>query len=144
MLCLLFHVKETRFVLDTSYVVEVIHRVKPVGLGVQSSYFDGNIDYRGEIIPLVDFCYLYSGERCSFQLDSRIIVLESLDERKIGLLAEGVFEVIEVEPSQFLENRKEIRRNKFLSGYWNTPDGLIKNIDVPLFFNVCYQGSACE
>lgn len=144
MLCLLFHVKETRFVFDTSYVVEVIHRVNPIRGEDDFGYFDGNINYHEEIISLVDFSRLYSGERCGFQLHSRIIVLESLDERKMGVLAEGVIEVVEVEPWQFLENRMEVRKKPYLSGYWNTPTGVIKNVDVPLLFNVCYQGAASE
>ncbi len=140
MLYLLFLVKETQFVLDTSYVVEIIHRINPVDSVSTNQHFDGLINYRGSLIPLLDFCHLYSGERAAPQIHSRIMILESLDDRKIGVLAEGVMKTVEVNRNDFLENSTESKRNPYISGMWNTPIGVVKNVDVPLIFHFCYEG----
>lgn len=142
MLYLLFHVKEARFALDTSYVVEIIHRVNPIDSAIKDQHFEGLIDYRGELIPLLDFCKLYSETPASPKINTRIIILESLDERKIGVMAEDVIKTVEVQRNDFLENVKESKLNPYISGMWNTPAGVIKNVDVPLLFHICYEGAS--
>lgn len=144
MLYLLFHVKETQFALDTSYVVEIIHRINTVDSANGNQCFDGLINYRGELIPLLDFCKLYSGEQASPHIHSRIMILESLDERKIGVLAEGVMKTVEVQRNDFLESSTESKNKPYISGMWSTPNGVIKNVDVPLLFNISVEGGCYE
>jgi chemotaxis signal transduction protein len=143
MLCLLYHVKDTQFLVDTSYVVEIIHRVNTVGSSATPhKNFEGLINYRGQLIPLLDFCFFYSGERAEPRIHSRIIIMESLDERRIGLLAEGVIRTVEVHRNDFLENTIGGENFAYISGLWNTPLGVIKNVDVPLLFDICYEGAS--
>lgn len=139
MLCVLFRVKNSRFALEANYVVEVTHRVNIVDSAEANSHFEGLICYRGELIPLLDFCLFYSGIAAEEAISSRIIVLESLDERKVGLLAEGVVEIARINRGYFVENPLDRKHYAYITGLWHTPTGVLKNVDVPLLFDMCYQ-----
>lgn len=139
MLCLLFYVGKTKFVVDTSYVEEIIPNIHVADPSPAHSIYKGLINYRGELFPLLDFCKHYSGNPTENKMNSRIIILNSLDNRKMGLLAEYVVETMTIDKSWFIENPMDVEECTYISGLWSTPDGVVKNLDVPLLFHICYE-----
>ena len=110
MQAVVFHVGPERYAIDTKSIAEVIPCIpaRPVPATVPALL--GVIEYRGDVIPVLDLCRLFRNEDCPVRLNNRILVCslggaaaqagESGDDsvRLLGILAENVTRVTTLDP----------------------------------------------
>jgi len=109
MQAVVFHVGSERFAIDTKSVAEVIPGIpaRPVPAALDALL--GVIEYRGDVIPVLDLCRLFESGVCPQRLSNRILVCSlptadgSADEpsdacRYLGILAEDVTRVTTLDP----------------------------------------------
>lgn len=109
MLALLLHAGSDRYAVDARRIVEVVPAVPLRAIPAAPPALAGLLEYRGRTIPVVDLSRLLRGEACQALLTTRIAVcdLDAVGQlaaqgpsagRRIGVLAEGVTRLIEVDP----------------------------------------------
>lgn len=95
MLIVLLEIADKKFALEISNILEIIPLVKINSLSHLPKFLAGVINYRGNIIPVVDLSYLINGVYSKKLFSSRIIILEGDKENMIyGVLAEKVTETL--------------------------------------------------
>ncbi len=105
MLMLLFYVGEERYAISCRQVVEVISLVKLQKLSQTPKYVAGLLNYRGDIIPVIDLCELLTKNQYSHKFSTRIIVVNYMSNQQmpylLGLIAEKVTETLNVQETEF-------------------------------------------
>ncbi|MBI4651401.1 chemotaxis protein CheW [Candidatus Desantisbacteria bacterium] len=76
-------------------VAEIIKLVNIVPLPQISDYILGIINLRGEILPVIDLRKLFEISISPFSKETRILIVKT-DDVKIGLVVDGVTEVMEI------------------------------------------------
>jgi len=86
-----------RFALPVRAVAKVLPRtrLKPVPLAPPT--VAGLLPYRGTLTPVVDLCRLTLGRDAQPRRATRIVVVDVGTERLVGLLAEAVLDLIEIQ-----------------------------------------------
>lgn len=102
MLVVLIEIANKKYALEISNILEIIPLVKINTLSHLPKFLAGVINYRGNIIPVVDLSYLVIGVYSKKLLSSRIIILEGDKENMLyGILAEKVTETLTVKEDTF-------------------------------------------
>jgi len=97
-----FSLSGGRYALSVDRVREVLESSKITRLPCQAPYLKGIIDLRGKGVPVIDLRQRFGMERSESTRDSAIVVVEMRadeDTRIVGLLADAVHEVVELDPS---------------------------------------------
>lgn len=101
---LLFQVGEDHYVIPCKRIVEVIPLVKLQKLSQAPTYVTGLLNYRGEIIPVIDLCELLTKNKHSYKFSTRIIVVNYMSEQQtpylLGLIAEKVTETLNIQETE--------------------------------------------
>jgi chemotaxis-related protein WspB len=100
MQAVVFHVGPERYAIDTKSVAEVIPCIPPRPVPSAMDAIQGMIEYRGDVIPVLDLCRLFRNENCPIRLSNRILVC-NLDRgagSQLGILAENVTRVTTLDP----------------------------------------------
>ena len=91
---LVFYVGGDRYALPTDRVVEVVPRAILREVHRAPDYIAGLLNYRGEIVPVIDLCKTICGKPTANAYSSRIITIENptgeTDPPFLGLMAERV------------------------------------------------------
>lgn len=97
MLRLLFNAGGEKYVVESIHVIEIVPHVLLSPLKNCPEAIKGVLNYRGELVPVLDFCMLLTGEPACEFLSTRIVILEDKDQtpQKIGIIAEKVTEAID-------------------------------------------------
>ena len=66
-----------RYAIDTRHIVEVVPMVDLRPMAQAMAWVRGMMNYRGELIPLLDAAVLLGGEPCEPRMSSRIVVLST-------------------------------------------------------------------
>lgn len=109
MQAVVFHVGSERFAIDTKSVAEVIPGIQARPVPAVHDALLGVIEYRGDVIPVLDLCRLFETGECPTRLSNRILVCSlppseetgnaASDEcRFLGILAENVTRVTTLDP----------------------------------------------
>jgi len=134
MLFLLFHVENNVYALETSHVVEVIPIVILRKVYLAPDYMAGLFNYRGVIIPVIDFSYLLKGTPSRFYLSTRIIILNYPNKdntaRYLGLIAEQVTETLNKPDSELVDLGINVPDASYLSQMMIDEKGLIQCIKL--------------
>jgi len=103
MMMLLFNVDCERFAMDVADVVELVPCVTLQHLPKAPDYISGLMNYRGNIVPVVDLGMLVGEGPVRVLMSSRIILTKPVktENRYIGLLAEKVTETKRISPEEF-------------------------------------------
>ncbi len=97
-----FDLAEQCFAIDVSRVEVVLESARITRVPKAMPYLRGVINFRGSVIPVADLRMRFGEGRTASGEGSRIIVLKARvggDELTIGVLADSVREVIELESS---------------------------------------------
>ncbi len=98
MLMLLFYVGDDLYAIDSSQVIEIIPRVMLRRVPHTPDYLAGLLNYRGEIIPVIDLGHLLQGSPCHSCLSTRIIIVNYPSKSgkmvHLGLMAEKVTDTL--------------------------------------------------
>jgi len=99
MLRLVFNAGTEKYAVECFYVLEVIPFVTLISPSKDSDGIQGLLNYRGKLIPILDFCRLLTGKPASKLMSTRIVILEDVNQngQTIGIIAEKVTGLIETQ-----------------------------------------------
>jgi chemotaxis-related protein WspB len=137
MLLLLFRIGEDYYAIESSRVVEVIPQVPLRQLHRVPSYVTGLLNYRGEIVPVVDLCHLIQDTPSKMQLSTRIMIVRSTDATLpcMGLLAEQVIKTLNKPKEDFVQsNSVHMSAAPYLGGVVLDTNRMIQQIHLDRLF----------
>ena len=129
MLVLTFRVGELPYGVAVGKVVEVVPRVPLRPLPHAPEHLAGLIRYRGDAIPVVDLGPLMGVGPSPDRLDTRIILVDAGPRGRLGLVAERVEDVVEVDESRRASGGADVTRAPYLGAVYETDVGLLQLID---------------
>lgn len=131
MLLASFFVRDALYALDATEVQEVIRAgpVTPVQFAPQEVM--GIMNLRGKIVTVVDLGLRIGFPKAALSADSRIFIVQDRDEF-IGLLVDGVDEVVEVEPDQWQPRPLNVtgEQARFMKAVCRSRDHVITLLDA--------------
>ncbi|MFW6358374.1 MAG: chemotaxis protein CheW [Chroococcales cyanobacterium] len=144
MLLLLFYIKDERYALSVQQIVEVVPLVELKAIARSPDYVAGLLNYRGEIIPIIDLCQLMSGNPYSPYLSTRIIIVNYLSKdniaRHVGLVAERVTDTLKVSSTQLIRPEFELNTPEYLGDIITDEQGMIQCLHLqPLLVDLQQQ-----
>ena len=96
---LIFHLGEEIFGLEIKYVIEIIGIQSITKIPESKQYIKGIINLRGKIIPVIDMRLKFGKEEVDYT-DRTCIVVVEIDSVFIGLIVDGVEEVLTIEDEE--------------------------------------------
>ena len=144
MLMLLFYVGGDRYALDTKRVIEVIPRVTLKKVYHAPEYIAGLFNYRGCLVPVIDFCHLINGTPSHPYLSTRIILIncqgsnqsqpqspnEGSITRILGLMAERVTDTLNKSEREFINPGIKVEDSPYLGEMITDEQGMIQFLQV--------------
>lgn len=138
MLLVKFKIGDNYYAIDTDNVVEIVPAITFRPIPGTPDFFVGIFDYHGQIIPVIDVCRLTINTPSILRLSTRVILLNFpfKDKKKIlGLLAEDVTDVIDVEESLFQNTGISSEKAPFLSSVCKYEGQLVQLIQIEKLFS---------
>ncbi|WP_152054438.1 chemotaxis protein CheW [Tautonia marina] len=130
MMILTFEAGGERYGVDVSLVEEVVPRVALRRLPYASSAVVGLLDYRGEVVPVVDLGRLVDALTCEGRFSTRVILFGAYqDGRRIGLAAERVSELAQVSSVDLTTLASPVQRVGYLGPVARIDGQLVQLID---------------
>ena len=132
MLVLTFEVDGSPFAVPVAKVVEVVPRVALRAVPHAPDCFLGLLRYRGGAVPVVDLGLLMGRAACRDRLDTRILLARRVGAGAgalLGLLAERVNELVEVDPARPAMGSTLLLDAPYLGQVFETASGLLQLID---------------
>ena len=132
MMMLLFKVDSARYSLSVADVVELVPYVLLQNLPKAPDYISGLMNYRGNIVPVVDLSVLICERPVKRLMSSRIILIKPVKEEKryIGLLAENVTEAIKIDERSFTDTGVSADTSAFVDKIAMDGAGMIQVVSV--------------
>ncbi len=134
MLFLRFLIRNEKYVIETSKVVEVIPLVQLKHVPRMPSCVAGLCNYRGSPIPVIDLCQLVEVTPSRRFYSTRIVLVNYQDlngEKRIaGLLAERITETIDLDDSRFIGSGVQNQESPFLAEVMTTENGIVQRIEI--------------
>jgi chemotaxis-related protein WspB len=142
MLLLTFIVAGEPYALDVALVIELVPRVELRAIPHAPAYLAGLLGYRGEVVPVIDLGLLLGSSSGADRLSTRIILVKSAPGgqnrkeeetrdpagegvRVLGLIAERVIDLVEVEPEQVTPAPVHLDRAPYLYAIARTDRGFV-------------------
>lgn len=134
MLVLIFYVGETQYAISCKQIVEIIFLVKLQKIAQMPNYVAGLLNYRGDIMPVIDLCELLMKNQYSHKLSTRIIIINFRSKQgkiyRLGLIAEKVTETLTIQETD-LNHSKLLEDSSFYRGeIINAQHGMIPLIKI--------------
>ncbi|MDG3004881.1 chemotaxis protein CheW [Paludisphaera mucosa] len=145
MLLLTFRAAGQRYAVDAARVVEVVPRVRLRPLPHAPAHLAGVLEYRGEVVSVVDVGILLGGPAAAERLSTRIILVDrtppaparprdGADARArapsrrslLGLVAENVDDLAPIDPDALTPSPVSIPDAPYLGGLVETGGGLVQ------------------
>ena len=142
MLVLTFRVGEVPYGVAVGRVIEVVPRVPLRALPHAPAHLAGLIRYRGDAIPVVDLGLLMGDAPGSDRLDTRIILVDAGPRGRLGLVAERVEQVVEVDETRRASGEADVAGAPYLGGVYETDSGLIQLIEPARVPTAAVEGAA--
>jgi purine-binding chemotaxis protein CheW len=123
---LTFMLSGQEYGIDALKVIEVINPVSVTNVPMADQSVIGIMNFRGEVIPLIDLAYLMNLE--SSTLNGKIVVISHKDSM-YGLMVDMVREIIS--PQNYIEASElgEVQL-PFLQSVTQTQTGLVRLLDI--------------
>lgn len=122
-----------QFGIDINRVVEILKAQRVHVLPQLPAFLSGVVNVRGEVIPLLDLRKRFGISPSSTK--ERIVVIRSESE-KVGLLVDGVREIVDLQPGEISEPPSMFRglKTEYLTGIARKGENIIilLNIDTLL------------
>ncbi len=133
MLVLTFQVDQILYAVPVSQVIVVVPRVELREVPHAPRCFLGLLRYRGRAIPVIDLGLLMGRTACVDRLDTRILLVRTTlgetGDDLLGLLAEQVNELVNLDPSQSAMRTPRLLNAPYLGEVYETKTGLLQLID---------------
>lgn len=148
MLLLTFTVAGEPYALDVAAVVELVPRVPLRAVPHAPAYLAGLLEYRGEVVPVVDLGVLLGSHPSGDRLSTRIILVAAARKRtdrddtrnptpdpaamtrRAGLIAEQVIDLIPVAPEQVTPAPVRLDRAPYLNAIARTDRGFMPLVGI--------------
>lgn len=119
---LIFTLGSNHYGIDIKNVTEIIGIQKITPVPELPEYVQGIISLRGKIIPVVDVRMRFKMESIEYN-DRTCIIIVDLGKTSVGLIVDGVADVLSFEDSEILETPGiENENNKFIKGVGRVGD----------------------
>jgi purine-binding chemotaxis protein CheW len=114
---LIFHLANEDYGIEVSYVREIIGVQKITEVPDREDFLKGVINLRGKIIPVIDVRMRFNLEFKPYNERTSIIVLE-VESTNIGLIVDGVSEVLNIPEQQIEASPKTNKgsKSRFVKG----------------------------
>lgn len=128
-----FHIGQERYAQKVNSIIEIIPIVNLNKIPLAENYIKGIFNYRGDPVPVIDLCELYTGNPCIEKMSTRIIIVNHEDGNNqmhtLGLMAEKVTESINMELDEFKSAGINVENAPFLTGVASDEHGLIQLVE---------------
>ena len=132
MLLVTFATGGSLYAVDARHVVEVVPRVDARPIPHAPGYVRGLLSYRGRVFPAVDFGALTGSTPTRPALNTRVIVsrfTRAGGERLIGLVAEDVSRVRDVDPGSAVVPAMSLGAAPYLGAVFRLDEGLVQLVE---------------
>ena len=130
MLLLMFRAGDSPYALDAGQVVEVIPRVDLRPIPRAPAFLAGLLGYRGRVVPVIDFSVLVGAAASPKALSTRLVLIRftgyDREARLVGLVAEDVSHVANLDRSQVVSPPMRLEEAPFLGAVVRHDGGLIQ------------------
>ena len=133
MLFLLFQAGNDAYALDARQVREVIPRVVLRECPGAPAFIAGLFNYRGIVVPVLDFCRLLQQPPCRPRLSTRILLVAGGEpahhrSRLLGLMVESLIKTLEAEEQVFSQAGVAADQAPFLGTIFCDGERLIQRL----------------
>ena len=145
MLLLTFTAAGEPYALDAAGIVELVPHVGLRAIPHAPTHLAGLLFYRGGVVPVIDLGLLLGSSPCADRLSTRIILVKSpaggqnrgdgsagayREPRLLGLIAERVIDLVEIEPDRIAPAPVQLARAPYLGAIARTDRGFVPLIEV--------------
>lgn len=135
MLFLLFQAGDKNYAVEAKRVQEIIPCVQLLTCPGAPDYIAGLFNYRGTVVPVVDFCRLVAGPPSRSRLSTRILLTpyagaHSGKGRFLGLMVETLIETLEKNSEDFSQAGLATNATPFLGSIHCDGKRLIQKVDL--------------
>lgn len=113
--------------IDISYIDNIVRMQKITRVPKSQSYFNGVINLRGEIVPVMSIRKKMGLEDDVFTNASRIIILKLEEKGSLGVIVDEVKEVVNLSDDEI---EKASNNGKFINGIGKHGDELISLLEI--------------
>jgi purine-binding chemotaxis protein CheW len=126
-----FAIGDDQYGVDIMAVREIKGWSQICALPGQPDYMRGVLNLRGVMVPIIDLRCRF-GQGMTEATSLNIVIVVQIDGRPVGLLADRVLDIVNVEPAkvQSVPRVAEVARVDFLSGLVTVETGMIALIDL--------------
>ena len=126
-----FAIGDDQYGVDIMAVREIKGWTQICPLPSQPDYMRGVLNLRGVMVPIVDLRCRF-GQGMTEATPLHIVIVVQIDGRQVGLLADRVLDIVNVEPAKIqpVPRIAEVARIDFLSGLVTVESGMIALINL--------------
>jgi len=139
MLIIPFNIENDMFALGIGNITEIIPVVNIITIPDSNKFIIGMINYRGNIIPLIDLKKIISGTDTNFFLSSRIIIIKENDTNANAVLIEKLTDTMEIEEKNIDYDSAELVRSAYLKGLIKYNNQIIKLLNTDSIFDLIFK-----
>jgi chemotaxis-related protein WspB len=134
MIILPFKIAGDNFCIDITHIVEVIPVVRIIDVPGVPVYIAGLINYRGEVIPLVNIGEFFSKSKINYFLSTRIIIIDNkankLKSKFVGILAEQATETMSINQNLLKDTGFSENSDLLVDKIYQSNDLIIKHLNL--------------
>lgn len=119
-------------------IIEIIPLVRIEKILDSNPMLSGLINYRGNLIPVVDLNYFFYKENSETLLSTRIIIYNYFAQT-IGLIVEDLTDTIEIDKDKLIMDSEKLSGSSYIKSYYIEDDKTIKIIDTTRIFDSIYK-----
>ena len=126
-----FKIDNEEFAVNIIQVESILGYTEPTKIPESPEFIKGVITYQNEILPIMDLKKKFNLSNTELKDNPKIVVVKNGD-KKVGLIVDLVFEVIDVDDSMIEEAPNIVKgiSNKYISGMIKLNDRIIILIDT--------------
>lgn len=113
--------------IDISYIDNIVRMQKITRVPKSQHYFNGVINLRGEIVPVMSIRKKMGLEEDVFENATRIIILKLEEKGSLGIIVDEVKEVVNLGEDEI---EKASNKGKFINGIGKHGDELISLLEI--------------
>lgn len=139
---IIFYIGSDCYCCSCDAMIEIVPKIPLKQIPQMPNYFSGLLNYGGESVPVIDLSSIIIGTPCHSYMHTRIMLIKNPlggPLKILGVLAEKVNEIREMDPLLFNESGIEIKNLSFLMGIYNTEKESIQRINIDKIFETIPQ-----
>lgn len=126
-----FVLGKEEFAVGLKYLKEVLRPSKVTPIPSNTSFIEGVINLRGEVIPIIDMRKRFGLESKEFDEESRILIIELYEDAGyLGFIVDLVHEVIKIKESSIKSPLEEDKHLNFVKGVAKLGDRFITLLNL--------------